>query len=144
VKFSVCPSILLNSRECTPLGVNKGVNIPPRGQVSPLGAKFTPRGQLHPWGPTHVVKNWPMAAKRAVTEPNYCRNKLNPSFALWNVKTCCSYTNCTTCNKLIIVKKETERSQAVWPDEFVNKITHNVAQSIFCQNQNVKFYRVKK
>jgi hypothetical protein len=35
VKFSVCPSTLLNSRECPPLG---GVNIPPRGQISPLGA----------------------------------------------------------------------------------------------------------
>jgi hypothetical protein len=30
VKFSVCPSILLNSRECSPLGVNEGRNIPPR------------------------------------------------------------------------------------------------------------------
>jgi hypothetical protein len=29
VKFSVRPSILLNSRECSPLGVNEGVNIPP-------------------------------------------------------------------------------------------------------------------
>jgi hypothetical protein len=36
VKFSVCTSILLNIRECSPLGVNKGVNIPPRGQISPL------------------------------------------------------------------------------------------------------------
>jgi hypothetical protein len=38
MKFSVRPSILLNGSECSPLGVNKGVNI-------------TPRGQLHPWGP---------------------------------------------------------------------------------------------
>jgi hypothetical protein len=34
------------------------VNIPPRGQISPLGAssplggKFTPGGQVHPWGPS--------------------------------------------------------------------------------------------
>jgi hypothetical protein len=45
------PSILLNmfvcSRECSPLGVNEGVNISPRGQSSPLGAKFTPRGEVH-------------------------------------------------------------------------------------------------
>jgi hypothetical protein len=33
-----CPSILLNSRECSPLGVNEGGNIPP-------GDKF------HTWGP---------------------------------------------------------------------------------------------
>jgi hypothetical protein len=39
VKFSVCPSILLNGRKCSPLGVNEGVNISPRGQSSPLGAK---------------------------------------------------------------------------------------------------------
>jgi hypothetical protein len=42
VKFSVCPSILLNNRECSHLGYNEGVNIPPRGPISPLGAKFTP------------------------------------------------------------------------------------------------------
>jgi hypothetical protein len=35
VKFSVRPSILLNSRECSPLGVNEGVNIPSKGQSSP-------------------------------------------------------------------------------------------------------------
>jgi hypothetical protein len=46
VKFFVRLSILLNSRECTPLGVNKGVNIPPRGQISPLGAKFSPWGEV--------------------------------------------------------------------------------------------------
>jgi hypothetical protein len=51
VKFSVRPSILQNSRECSPLGVNEGVNIPPKGQISPLrakfplGVKFTPGGQ---------------------------------------------------------------------------------------------------
>jgi hypothetical protein len=39
VKFSVCPSILLNSRKCSPLGVNEGVNIPPRGQILPLEAR---------------------------------------------------------------------------------------------------------
>jgi hypothetical protein len=51
VKFSVCPSILLNNRECSPLGVNEGVNIPPRGPISPLGAKFNPRGEVYSWGP---------------------------------------------------------------------------------------------
>jgi hypothetical protein len=35
VKFSVRPSILLNSRECSPLGVNEGASISPRGQVHP-------------------------------------------------------------------------------------------------------------
>jgi hypothetical protein len=45
VKFIVRPSILLNSRECSPLGVNLGVNISPRGQSSPLGVKVTPGGQ---------------------------------------------------------------------------------------------------
>jgi hypothetical protein len=39
VKFSVRPSILLNSGECSPLWVNK------RGWTFPLGDKF------HPWGP---------------------------------------------------------------------------------------------
>jgi hypothetical protein len=39
VKFSVRPSILLNSRDCSPLGVNEGVNIPPWGQIPPLGAR---------------------------------------------------------------------------------------------------------
>jgi hypothetical protein len=46
VKFSVRPYIILNSRECSPVGVNEGVNIPPRGQISPLGVKVTPRGEV--------------------------------------------------------------------------------------------------
>jgi hypothetical protein len=33
------------------MGVNEGVNIPPRGQISPLRAKFTHRGEVHHWGP---------------------------------------------------------------------------------------------
>jgi hypothetical protein len=48
---SVCPSILLNSIVWSPLGVNDGVNIPPRGQSSPLGAN-------------HDVKTWPRARKK--------------------------------------------------------------------------------
>jgi hypothetical protein len=35
VKFSVCPSILLNNRECSTPGVNERVKIP----ISPLGAR---------------------------------------------------------------------------------------------------------
>jgi hypothetical protein len=42
------PSILLNNRECLPLGVNEGVNIPPMEQISPAGAKFTLREEVHP------------------------------------------------------------------------------------------------
>jgi hypothetical protein len=37
VKFFVRPSILLNSRVFSLMGVNEGVNIRPRGQISPLG-----------------------------------------------------------------------------------------------------------
>jgi hypothetical protein len=33
------PFFYINNRECSPLGVNKVVNIPPRGQISPLGAR---------------------------------------------------------------------------------------------------------
>jgi hypothetical protein len=50
----VHPSILLYSRECSPLGVNERVNIPSRDQSSPLGAKLTPRA--------NVVQNWPQAS----------------------------------------------------------------------------------
>jgi hypothetical protein len=38
VKLSVCPSILLNSIECSPLGVNKGDKFFLLGPSSPLGA----------------------------------------------------------------------------------------------------------
>jgi hypothetical protein len=71
VKFSVCPSILLNSRECSPLGVNEGVNIPPRGQISPLGAKFTPRGEVIPRGPGVKLRNSSdqLARLNVVSEP---------------------------------------------------------------------------
>jgi hypothetical protein len=37
--FSVRPSILLNNIEYSPLRVNEGVNITPRGKISPLGAR---------------------------------------------------------------------------------------------------------
>jgi hypothetical protein len=39
VKFSVRHYILQNSRKCSLLGVNEGMNIPPRGQISPLEAR---------------------------------------------------------------------------------------------------------
>jgi hypothetical protein len=45
--------------ECSPLGVNEGVIIPPRGQILPLGAKFTPRGEVLPLGARGEVKNGP-------------------------------------------------------------------------------------
>jgi hypothetical protein len=51
-KFAVCPSIFLNSIECSPLGVNEGVNTPLREQISSLGAEFT-RGE---------VKNGPLTS----------------------------------------------------------------------------------
>jgi hypothetical protein len=57
VKFSVCPSILLNSRQCSPRGVIEGMNIPPRGQISPLGAKFTSRGEVKN-GPLNTGSHW--------------------------------------------------------------------------------------
>jgi hypothetical protein len=57
VKFSVHPSIFLNSRERSPLGVNEGVNIPPRGPISPLGAKF-------PLGARGEVKNGPQGVPK--------------------------------------------------------------------------------
>jgi hypothetical protein len=67
VKFTVCPSILLSSRECSPLGVNEGVSRMsqdvPRGHSSPLGVKFTPGGQgevkngpLPSWNSGHRVR----------------------------------------------------------------------------------------
>jgi hypothetical protein len=64
VKFSVCSSILLNSRECSPLGVNEGVNIPPRGHISSMGAKFTPgaRGEVKN-GP--LIPAWRQSADRS-------------------------------------------------------------------------------
>jgi hypothetical protein len=41
VKFSVHPSVSKQQRVFTPR-VNEGVNITPRGQIFPLGVKFTP------------------------------------------------------------------------------------------------------
>jgi hypothetical protein len=57
VKFSVRPSIQLNSRECSPLGVIEGVNISPRGQISPLGSSS-------PLGARGEVKNGPQYAHK--------------------------------------------------------------------------------
>jgi hypothetical protein len=57
VKLYVRPSILLISRELSPLGVNKGVKISPRRQISPLGARVE-------------VKNGPMEVKGDFTGRN--------------------------------------------------------------------------
>jgi hypothetical protein len=43
---SVRPFVLLKRRVFSPLGVNEGVNIPPRDQSSYLEAKLTPSGKL--------------------------------------------------------------------------------------------------
>jgi hypothetical protein len=63
---SVRPSIFLKSRKCSPLGVNEGVNrganITPRGQSSPLGPSSPLGIKVHPWGQTHAVKNWPLCS----------------------------------------------------------------------------------
>jgi hypothetical protein len=40
------PPVLLNSRECSAVRVNDGVNVPPKNQSSPLEANFTPRDKL--------------------------------------------------------------------------------------------------
>jgi hypothetical protein len=56
VKFSVRPSILLNNKECSPLGGTKwgtsplGDKFHPWGKFTPVG-KFTHRVEIHPWGP---------------------------------------------------------------------------------------------
>jgi hypothetical protein len=54
VKLSVCPFILLNSRECSPLAVNEGVNIPSRGQFSPLGARGEDKNVVDKWTCRHL------------------------------------------------------------------------------------------
>jgi hypothetical protein len=51
VKISVRPSIILK-RSC--LGANKRVNISPREQISPLGAKITSRGEVKN-GPQEIL-----------------------------------------------------------------------------------------
>jgi hypothetical protein len=61
VKFSVRPSILLNRRECSPLGVIEGVNVHPSGKIPPLGTKFTPRAKVHLWA-RGEVKNVPQVS----------------------------------------------------------------------------------
>jgi hypothetical protein len=62
VKFSARPSIILNSRDCSPLGVNKGVNIPPRGQITPLGpiSPLGARGEVKngPLNPPDIIPSW--------------------------------------------------------------------------------------
>jgi hypothetical protein len=79
VKFSVRPFILLNSRECSPLGVNKGVSISPRGQISPLGAKFKfntgGQVQVHPWGPS---SSSPLGVKFTPGGPDEVKNGPQP------------------------------------------------------------------
>jgi hypothetical protein len=50
VKFSVSPSILLISRECSPRGWTKEWTFPLGDKFHPWGTNLTPGGQVHPWG----------------------------------------------------------------------------------------------
>jgi hypothetical protein len=46
--------------ECSPLRVNKGVNISPRGQISPLVAKFAPgsQGWSQEWPSAYIISTY--------------------------------------------------------------------------------------
>jgi hypothetical protein len=48
---------------------DKMSNFPPRGNISPLGAKFTPRGEFHPWGRVVKLK---MALCVMLTDADIC------------------------------------------------------------------------
>jgi hypothetical protein len=105
VKFSVRPSILLNSRECSPLGVNagvnEGVNTPPRGQISPPGA----RGG---------VKNGPLIAvgfhriPRLADQPVVCRTRWTDSQVSPKAESRCATFICPP-SKLSTAKMSTSR-----------------------------------
>jgi hypothetical protein len=70
MKFSVHPSILLNSGECSPLGVNVGANISPRGQISPLEA----RGEVHNGPLKYVIKDFSYILRIVVPELEVLRD----------------------------------------------------------------------
>jgi hypothetical protein len=71
---------LLNSRVCSPLGMNEGVNIL-------LGDKVHPRGPTSPLWENHVVKNFPLdllwneLLKGGFLNEGYTRRKLEPTYA---------------------------------------------------------------
>jgi hypothetical protein len=50
------PFVLLNIKECSPLGVNEGVNYTAKGQSSPLVGQVHHSGQPSTLGPINVVK----------------------------------------------------------------------------------------
>jgi hypothetical protein len=83
VKFSVRPAILLNNRECSPLRMNEGVNIPPRGQMSPLWARGEVKNGLLPGGVAQSTMHSPQEQKSRVRIPpgykifwKLCRNAI--------------------------------------------------------------------
>jgi hypothetical protein len=63
---SFCPPpVLLNIRECSPLGVKKGMNN-------------TRRGQSPPPGPSNVVKNWHLCLRIFLANRYMVTNKVRP------------------------------------------------------------------
>jgi hypothetical protein len=71
--------------------VNEGVNIPPRGKSSPLGAKFTPRSKLHPWGQTMLLKTGLSIESEAVRNPVFVLPKIQ--FLFFRKSNFCSSEN---------------------------------------------------
>jgi hypothetical protein len=56
VEYPDLPFVFLKRSVCSHLGVNEGVNIPSRGQSSPLGANSTPGGKQYSWRQTVLLE----------------------------------------------------------------------------------------
>jgi hypothetical protein len=76
-------------------GVERRVNMPPKGQISPLVAKFTPRGKVHPWGPGVKLRmalwfvSYPFftfvknAIFRSLWKLSFCKTVASQEIAFW-------------------------------------------------------------
>jgi hypothetical protein len=60
----------------------QSVNIPPRGQSSPLGGPSSPQGAISPLEANHVVTNWPQGSG-LITLKNWTKNLSFSFFFIW-------------------------------------------------------------
>jgi hypothetical protein len=91
VKFSVRTSILINSRECSLLGVNEEVNIPPRGLISPLGARGEVKKLIMALCVVHKAINTTSFKKKKIFSPRYYGNTV-PTSQLQRQRCSCKFS----------------------------------------------------
>jgi hypothetical protein len=135
----VCPYVLLNNWEYSPLGVNKRVNVPlHRWQSSPLGSMFTHREQLLSKVKTHIVKNRPLLPQRCSRSKDGIHHSEKSRFANKNLINTLS----KSFNISFALMNSVNRLGEIW--QFLKKWSHTYLNNDYFSYNSVKWSIILK